>query len=112
MGRENTVGRGAESVNRIATPEGGTLREEEVAAALAHAGLERGALDIGPHPDSGHACYVLMADIQQYSAFLAFLATRARTVQDTAVLTGQVQLQLDAEGDTRFWFPGAGVRTT
>jgi hypothetical protein len=95
-----------------ATLEDYALAEEAVTRALEYAGLDRSALMSAPHPDNGHMCLRLKADIQQYSAFVARLAVQHRAADDIAVLTDHVRLQYeDRSGDTLFWLPGVGIRT-
>jgi hypothetical protein len=81
-----------------------------IAKALEYAGLEQGALKSGAHPDDGGNCLYMRATIQQYSAFLAALAVQYRTADGTAPITGRVRLDIDNDGDSRFWFPEMQIR--
>lgn len=85
------------------------LAEDTVARALEFAKLNRQALKTGWSVDDGTECLYLEADIQQYSAFLVALAVQFRTADELDFLTGQVQSQYRADGDSKFWLPGLTI---
>jgi hypothetical protein len=87
----------------------GVLAKGAMEAALSFAELSWDDLKRGPHPDDGHDCLYVEADIQQYSQFLTALAVQYRTADRLLFMTDQVRLQHDDQGDTRFWLPGVEV---